>query len=103
MTKTGDYDTERLPSDSPVRVEWLDSDDSKAEPSKGVLIRAISLLAGIWLFAQLLVIYVVVPLVFVIVLAVLLLVIRVHPLVGGIVFALGVGLGVGIYLDEIVR
>lgn len=103
MRNTSDHDSEPLPSDSPVRGAWLESDNSSPESSDGMLMRGTSLLAGIWLFAQLLIIYVVVPLAFVVMLAVLLLVIRVHPLIGGIMFALGVGLGVSFYLDEIVR
>lgn len=97
------HEQERPLTNAPERVAWLDADDSSAAPPNGVLIRTISLLAGIWVIVQLIVVYVVVPLVFVVALAVLLLVIRVHPLVGGIVFALGTGLGVGLYFDHVVR
>lgn len=100
MRGTGEDDPEAPPSDSSARVAWLD-DDSSAERSNGAFIRAASVLVGIWVVARLLFVYVVVPCVFLIVLVVLLLVLGVHPLVGGILFALGVAFGVGFYFEEV--
>ena len=104
MKKNSGLEPDWSRSDSSPHVAWLDPDDSPAQTAKdGVLRRMVAFLVGIWLLARMLIIYVGVPCAFVVALIVLVLVLRLPPLIGGLLFALGIGFGVGFYFDEIVR
>ena len=104
MKKNSGLEPDWSRSDAARHVSWLDPAESAVRTAKdGLLRRTAAFLVGIWLLARMLIIYVGVPCAFVVALIVLVLVLRLPPLIGGLLFALGIGFGVGFYYDEIVR
>ncbi len=84
-------------------IAWLDSDESSESPKPSALHRALAFIAGICIVARLMLVYVVVPCVFVVAVIVVILALRLPTLVGGILFALAFGSGVAVYFDRVVR
>ena len=93
----------RTPRAASSRVAWLDTENASASPPwTRALQRAASLLLGICVFTRIAVLYLVVPVAFMIVLLSLTKFFLPHYL-ANYIFALGLGIGVAIYFDVVLR
>ena len=82
------------------RIEWLDAPETAAKPDGAqTLRRVLSLARAVWLVTLPLIVYVAVPILFLITLVVGSIMLRLHPLLGGAIVAIGFGLGMTLYYD----
>jgi hypothetical protein len=85
------------------RIEWLDFPE-ELKPEENRLLRFVgSFGGGIWMLARPILLYVAIPCLFLLALVTVATVLPIHPLLGGLIFAVGLGLGLTFYYDHIVR
>ena len=85
-------------------IPWLDAQpQSSPSVSRRAVLRTVSFVAGACILARLLILYLVVPIAFLLALILAVLALRLHPVAGGLVFVAGIGFGIGFYFDHVVR
>lgn len=94
---------ERTATASSTRVEWLDgrAEETADRRGKRIFCRLASLAAAMWMLTQPLLLYVVVPCVLLLALVTAVTVFRLHPLIGGLIVAVGLGVGLTVYYEMI--